>query len=338
MSEEKRGERKEWLMVLQFPLIRQYRSLLGIPNTTLVYPNRKSNSSLTSFLTWDQTIRLFPRKAAADERLENRVQFAVQKLDGLISSYKDRFQPGHETRSSTEDDDDGCLTFSRISQKLPKIRQKIDSFWDALKTNEEYKRREEQSRCNFASTTSGFIRKEKMVGLQDQLKQLKDLVLRETRKDRLILVKGMTGIGKTTLVQEIYKDPLVEENFDAYLFLSFGPVYQLKEILLLALFQLGVHSGNFHENGSVEQLRGYVLIVLDNVWDGSAFEELCDNILPHEEMSSCVIFTSQTISLSSSYYHCTESLHIRFLDDEESWNLLCEMVFTSDQECCDWRL
>lgn len=288
----------------------------------------KELSFLGPFL---KIMRLLSRNATLDVCLQARVKNSVLKLKELIWPYM------------YSDDVSNLPLF----QQLHELELEISLFSETLTADGEYKRREQESSSNYTSTVSGFIGKETMVGMHDQLNRLMDLVLEESDEDKLILVTGMTCIGKTALVQEIYKDPLVGEHFEAYLFLSFGPRYQLKEILLLALHQLGIHSDKFQENVSIQQLQDYVkeslsgrryLVVLDNVWSNdSAFVDLRKNILPDDKMSSCVIVTTQNLRLMTSY---SKHIHVRFLDDNESWQLLRYTIFTSDhqEKYCDPQL
>lgn len=123
-------------------------------------------------------------------------------------------------------------------------------------------------------------KQKKMVGLDKELSRLEKFVHMGTPEDiGVMLVVGMAGIGKTTLVNQLYHDSFIRQHFDNYLFLPIGPRYQLKEILLLALKQLGFNSEEYDE----KLLGRYVyeslvdsryLVVLDDVWDTSVCEEI----------------------------------------------------------------
>lgn len=51
------------------------------------------------------------------------------------------------------------------------------------------------------------------------------MVLEDTLELKAIPIVGMTGIGKTTLVQQIYEDIDVTINYGSHLFLQIGPHY-----------------------------------------------------------------------------------------------------------------
>ncbi|KAL7114986.1 hypothetical protein ACP275_04G155600 [Erythranthe tilingii] len=111
-----------------------------------------------------------------------------------------------------------------------------------------------------------------MVGLDNELKELQDWIFSGDPKRDVTSVVGMAGIGKTTFVEQVYhNNPLLANHFKHRLFLLIGPYRQLKEILLLALDQLGVP-----ENLNKNPLSNYVyksllgtkyLVVLDDVWN-----------------------------------------------------------------------
>lgn len=154
--------------------------------------------------------------------------------------------------------------FSLFSLSLSLIRM--------LKTDEENTEEEKNNRAGY----SDFTGKRKMVGLHDQLNQMKDMVFKD--HSYLVSVAGMAGIGKTALVRQFYNHPLTIHHFHSRLFLPIGPRYQLKQTLLLAAHQLGVDSD---QDASLQQLQHHVkeslsnrrkyLVVLDDIWHDSIF-------------------------------------------------------------------
>ncbi|KAL7098886.1 hypothetical protein ACP275_09G046900 [Erythranthe tilingii] len=179
-----------------------------------------------------------------------------------------------------------------------------------------------------------------MVSLhRNQLEELKELGLEAPSELKVISLVGMAGIGKTTLVQEFYHDPLAIEYFDHRLFLTIGPQYKLREILLSAFNQLGGH----HSDGEkihISQLADYIqkslhdstyLIVLDDVWNTQAWD-MVKHCFPSRRRYSRIIVTTQILDLAL-YISGHINIEIPLLNDDESWNLLRRMVFDNQEEC-----
>lgn len=131
--------------------------------------------------------------------------------------------------------EDEILT-SLLSRQRLKVKQEITSFAFALKAEEEYNNSGQKQSGSPASyivvqSTTDFdlAGKEKMVGFDKELKELQHWVLSRIpdqhssflfeSKLNVTLVIGMAGIGKTTLVKQVYDDPVVINHFDHRLFL-----------------------------------------------------------------------------------------------------------------------
>ncbi|KAL9177980.1 hypothetical protein ABFS82_01G095500 [Erythranthe guttata] len=153
-------------------------------------------------------------------------------------------------------------------------------------------------------------------------------------------VMGMTGIGKTSLVQQVYNDPLVIKEFETRLFLHIGPHYtRLEDIMLRVLDELGIvipsdklDDKDYLENQFSEALSTQkYLIVLDDVWADDY------DIMPENRKGSRIIVISQIQSLIAYVY--TEMFTILpFLNDDDSWKLLHQTAFSNREEKCSREL
>ncbi|KAL7153566.1 hypothetical protein ABFS83_04G177800 [Erythranthe nasuta] len=174
-----------------------------------------------------------------------------------------------------------------------------------------------------------------MVGLDSELKELQDWLFSGDPKRDVMSVVGMAGIGKTTFVKQVYYNSrLVENHFKHRLFLPIGPHYQLKDTLLLALDRLGVH-----ENLNKNPLSNYIyksllgtkyLVVLDDVWNTRVWDQL-RHVFPDNRNGSRIILTTQLLSLTRPIGGKT--IQIPLLDEDQSWKLLREIVFTRRESC-----
>ncbi|KAK4427045.1 putative late blight resistance proteinR1B-13 [Sesamum alatum] len=141
----------------------------------------------------------------------------------------------------------------------------------------------------------------KIFGLDHDLVQLKDLLLKDTPGCLVVTIVGMAGIGKTTLVNEIYKDPDIVSHFECRAFISVGQNYALQEIILGILAQTNPETDEIHIVQDEDPLHSELLvrlrsrrylIVLDDIWDYSLWREL-RSFFPNEQNGSRIIVTTR---------------------------------------------
>ncbi|EYU33544.1 hypothetical protein MIMGU_mgv1a022875mg [Erythranthe guttata] len=179
-----------------------------------------------------------------------------------------------------------------------------------------------------------------LVGLDDQITALKQLIFDPNYYYVVISVVGMTGIGKTSLVQQVYNDPLVIKEFETRLFLHIGPDYTRSEdIVLRVLDELGVivPSDKLDTDCLQKQLSEALstqkyLVVLDDVW--------ADLILPdfqENRKKSLIIIISQ-IQRTYDYIYTQKFIILPFLNDDDSWKLLHQTAFSNREEKCSREL
>ncbi|KAL0335795.1 UNVERIFIED_CONTAM: putative late blight resistance proteinR1A-10 [Sesamum radiatum] len=184
-------------------------------------------------------------------------------------------------------------------------------------------------------------KKAKIFGLDHELVQLKDRLLKKARDPlHVTTIVGMAGIGKTTLAKEIYEDPDIVSHFECRAFVSIGPKYVLREVKQSILAQTNPEVGEIHVQD--EELldselllrlhsRRY-LIVLDDLWDILLWSDLSLCVSPIKCYGSKIIMTTRLED-------CTWPsqgfvLKKRFLNQQESWLLFCDKVFGGDHSSC----
>ncbi|KAL7123431.1 hypothetical protein ACP275_01G104100 [Erythranthe tilingii] len=212
------------------------KDVLSLSETMLIY---NELPHLNSFL---KTIKPLPNNKIVDPASEKRVKDAAQKLEDLIDSLVSDLLLSESESSISADDISPTFSFS---QQLQKVKEEVVSFLSAtLPKNINNKDQQQQQICRYSSSSeynSWNQQKNLLVGLDDQIKQLKEWILDPEPFMSVTTLAGMTGIGKTTLAQQVYIDPLVIEKFKTRLFVHIGPQYsQSEEIVLLVLDQLGV--------------------------------------------------------------------------------------------------
>ncbi|KAL7153445.1 hypothetical protein ABFS83_04G169000 [Erythranthe nasuta] len=186
-----------------------------------------------------------------------------------------------------------------------------------------------------SSTTpiTGGGKSTKMVGFDDELIQLLDVLTGRQSSLQIIPIVGMGGIGKTTLARNAYESRLIVNHFDICAWATISQEYSLKEIFSKLLSSKGSQSAD--EQQLAQQLyqsligRRY-LIILDDVWSIDAWEKMM-LFFPDNNNGSRIILTTRVsnvaVHFGSSY------VSKKFLDEDKSWKLLCEKAFVQEG-CC----
>ncbi|XP_047944728.1 putative late blight resistance protein homolog R1A-4 [Salvia hispanica] len=183
----------------------------------------------------------------------------------------------------------------------------------------------------------------KMIGLSDQFQLLKtDLMKLKHNRISLHTLVGTAGVGKTTLAMQIYQHPQIHSYYEFRAWVTVGRIPQptslISEGIIAQLCGIGITQGDeeIHNCSLKERLRDKnCLIVLDEVWDRDALFSL--KFFYEDIRHECiqVLVSSRRRKLSNDYGH-TEGYEVRFLNEEESMELLCDKVF--GDEICPPRL
>ncbi|TVU01492.1 hypothetical protein EJB05_53055, partial [Eragrostis curvula] len=195
--------------------------------------------------------------------------------------------------------------------------------------------------------TMAFVREEDLVGIEDKAKKLKRWLVGyvEERKHKVITVWGMGGVGKTTLVDHVYK--IVKEDFDVAAWVTVSKNYHVEDLLKKIATGLGItddtSSMEKRSLGEVicNHLKGkrYIL-VLDDVWEKDVWISIM-NVFPANYISRFVLTSryKEVASLASSSEIRKAEGELELLEERNSWNLFCNVAFrNNDDERCPTEL
>ncbi|KAL0385157.1 UNVERIFIED_CONTAM: Disease resistance protein RPP13 [Sesamum radiatum] len=334
-----------------------YAALISLQNTISLSVNdnlKQIDDELLIHLAYQiYNLQTFLRRNLLGSE-DRQIREAVRRLEDAFEShvpYQIRLQ------SEIIDGDDEMsypLTQSHQDLGLEVIVEEINLF---IKTVKEIKKQLHNSSLseedNDAAVSSGVDhhhdldhldeKKSTIFGLDDDILSLKDMLTGDMSGLLLIPIFGMAGIGKTTLAKRVYGDPDIVSHFECRVFVSIGPKYRLRDILVRILAQI-LHPGTdaTHEESEEELLvhlhnclkRKRYLIVLDDIWDEKVWDMLND-CLPDDKMGSRIILTSRIegVALSISSESGKIFHKMRFLNEEESWHLLRANVFGEENLC-----
>ncbi|KAL0456931.1 UNVERIFIED_CONTAM: putative disease resistance protein [Sesamum latifolium] len=230
-----------------------------------------------------------------------------------------------------------CFTGRSLHKDLYIFRSRIDQlkhFMDAVNPVARAGTRERSSSSNSGEQEQVIDAnidhsQPVLIGMEENKETLRSYLLGGGKPElSVIAIRGMGGIGKTSLVKLLYNDPLLVKHFDNRAWAAIGQDFQARDILETMLLSLA--SGLLSKNEIaemetmelMEQLyqaqkgRRY-LIVLDDLWS----EEAWDNLrfaFPDDCNGSRILITTWSIRVAAI---ATDVLEVRPLGTTESWRL-----------------
>ncbi|XP_057786710.1 putative late blight resistance protein homolog R1B-16 [Salvia miltiorrhiza] len=255
--------------------------------------------------------------------LESRIADAAYAAEDVIESHiVDQINNGGKK-----------MSFIDLYQALHKVIEEM-----ALIEKEAMEVKQTQNQLHTESTPSDSVRsasifqkKSRMVGADDVLLQMKDMLTSDRLHLQIIPIVGMGGSGKTTLAINIYQDPLIKEHFHICAWVTISQEYSFRDMLIEVLSQLTEEVDKHLSEDVLGEIlykhlfgRKY-LIIMDDMWSIEAWEGV-KSFLPNNKNGSRVVVTTRLSNLASTLPN-SSSLEMKLLDEDDSWDLLSKTVF-----------
>ncbi|XP_009796760.1 putative late blight resistance protein homolog R1A-3 [Nicotiana tabacum] len=178
-----------------------------------------------------------------------------------------------------------------------------------------------------------------IVGFEEEKNLLISQLTNRLAELDVISIIGMPGAGKTTLAYKVFNDKSVTSHFDIRAWCTVDQEYDSKKVLHKFFNQVTGLDAEFTEDFDVyDELRKTLhsrryLIVLDDLWDTKAWDELT---MPFHDFQkgSRIILTSREKKVALHGKRHSDPLNLRLLRQEESWELLEKKVF-GEESCPD---
>ncbi|KAK4427110.1 ToMV resistance protein Tm-2(2) [Sesamum alatum] len=312
------------LVSLKLIIERLLKSCPGIID--LAYENVKSLQELFTLEDGSNNARV--------KAVEREIREAAYRLEDVLESH---VSTHFLSQSQTLDGDLALEVKEEISfftETVKKIKEQLSSL---LQQPEEDDAVGSCRRYHFEGNKS------KIFGLDHDLVEIKDLLLNNTTKHLVVPIVGMAGIGKTTLAKAVYGDPDIVSHYECRAFVLVGPEYVWRDIVLGILAQMDLEINEMHAQGEgrlglelrIRLFHRRYPIVLDDIWDEKTRDILC-NYLPETKNGSRIILTTRIEKVAQPHRttadgHGHKVHQMRFLNDKESWHLLCYKVFGEEK-------
>ena len=190
-----------------------------------------------------------------------------------------------------------------------------------------------------------------VVRMEDEKESILHRLDPELEKRRSVVsIVGMGGLGKTTLAKKVFNDPWIQSRFHCAFWIDVSQDYndvKLLKDLRRQIFPGGTEDYEKMEKTMLESrlhdslLGKTYLIVMDDVWDGEVWR-IVGKHLPDEGNGSKVLITTRKreVADAADPDQSTRAYELRFLNQEESWELFLSKAIPRDEErsACTGRL
>jgi hypothetical protein len=177
-------------------------------------------------------------------------------------------------------------------------------------------------------TITGALRESQLVGREKEKVYLINLILKKDDQQPVVIsVCGMGGLGKTTLVKEIYQSQELGGLFEKRACVTIMRPFVLQEVLKSIAMQLDADSSNVEALGNILATKRF-LIVLDDLSSVGEWDMIIKILPKIMESASRIIITTRDENIAR---HCSrkqENIYkLEVLKDSDALDLFTRKVF-----------
>ncbi|KAM5573623.1 disease resistance protein RPM1-like [Rosa sericea] len=182
-----------------------------------------------------------------------------------------------------------------------------------------------------------------LVAIGERKKQLIELLMKEDSGRQVVPIVGMGGLGKTTLVKQVYEDPKVQKRFKVHAWITVSRSFKISQLLrhminkIFKVIRKPVPEDEEVETMDDNHLRERIkkllqnsryLIVLDDIWHIPDWEAI-NHAMPNNNRGSRVMLTTRNVNVASASCLGNHDMFYRLepLSPEDSWTLFCRRTF-----------
>ncbi|XP_076914688.1 putative disease resistance RPP8-like protein 2 [Bidens hawaiensis] len=276
-------------------------------------------------------------KHAVVKELVRRIRIEVYKAEDIVDMYV-FYKSVQKTRTNfgfAVHLPDYSMKLRGVGKEIQDIRGRVKEIYDnKLFASEVFNKTETFIR------SPPSVEEENVVGFDKEAENVVGWLKAETKELEVLSVVGMGGLGKTTLVKKVYNDSVVQYEFFIRSWVYVSQVYSTREVFLKILFDVTRETKDMSQ-WSVEMIAdelrdrlkdGKYLIVLDDIWTKKAWDDL-KTVFPNTKNGCRILITSRNKDVAVHANTTLPPYQLRFLTDDESWELLEKKVFPKGTRC-----
>jgi hypothetical protein len=279
----------------------------------------------------DQTIKVWLRhlKDAAYDVDDLLDEFAIE-----AQWHQQRRDLKNRLRSFFSINHNPLVFRPRMAHKLITVREKLDAI-----ANEKDKFNLTPRVGDIAADTydgrltSSLVNESEICGRGKEKEELVNILLSNADNLPIYAIRGMGGLGKTTLSQMVYNEERVKQQFSLRIWVCVSTDFNVRRLTRAIIESIDGTSCDVQELDPLQQrlqqkLTGKkFLLVLDDVWDDydDGWNKLKE-VLRYGAKGSAVLVTTR-IEMVARRMATAFILHMRRLSEEDSWHLFQRLAF-----------
>ncbi|VAI26638.1 unnamed protein product [Triticum turgidum subsp. durum] len=225
----------------------------------------------------------------------------------------------------------------QIEVRLSKLTSMRDRYGITISAEGEVSHTSQNGQLEHALDSTCINIEDEVVGIEKETSWLLQQLIHGQEERTIVSVCGMGGLGKTTLVRQVYKKDEIKQNFDCSAWISVSQSYNIEHLLRELLKQLQEkekdipHQVDTRDAASlVQTLTDFLqdkryLIVLDDMWSRDAWV-LLNHALGISKNGSRIIITTRNEDVAS-LADDEHGIQLKTLGKEEAWDLFCRKAF-----------
>ncbi|CAL5434949.1 unnamed protein product [Camellia sinensis] len=183
-----------------------------------------------------------------------------------------------------------------------------------------------------------------VVGTEEDVKAIVDLLVKEKARYRVVSIWGMGGLGKTTLAKTVYKHIEIRRHFKCVAWAYISQQCNTREVLEGILIKLLSPSneerkaiGKLNHDELVQKLHqvqseNKCLVILDDIWKDADWDSLSPGFPNTTEVGSKILLTTRNENVAKHVDQQCVLYKLRHLTKKESWELFEKKTFPRRNE------
>jgi disease resistance protein RPM1 len=181
------------------------------------------------------------------------------------------------------------------------------------------------------------------VGIEEERRKLMQWLTARVSSTSVISVWGMGGSGKTTLVNIMYEDEMIKNQFDCHIWITvsqkFNPYGIIRKVIrhiLKGACPSDIDTINGRDLIQILQRtlqQRKFMLVLDDVWSVDVWMDLA-NLIGNNNVSGNKVVITTRIKEVASLASEDQVIELQKLNEADSWSLFCRWAFKSCRDRC----